>query len=135
MQALQPQRLRCRQIVPGDMAGLADLLAHGFPLIGHGAWVRGLDRLAAVAPVEGLPRFGYLLESEQAVVGVLLQVSSRRPDGRILSNLSSWYVEPAWRGHSTQLTAMATKLKHVTYLNASPAPHTWRIMQALGFKP
>ena len=30
---------------------------------------------------------------------------------------------------------MATKLKHVTYLNASPAPHTWRTLQAQGFKP
>ena len=25
--------------------------------------------------------------------------------------------------------------KHVIYLNASPAPHTWRTLTALGFKP
>jgi hypothetical protein len=30
---------------------------------------------------------------------------------------------------------MATKLKHVTYLNASPAPHTWKTLQAQGFEP
>ena len=30
---------------------------------------------------------------------------------------------------------MATKLKHVTYLNASPAPHTWCTLQAQGFVP
>ena len=67
-------------------------------------------------------------------VGVILLISSRarRP---IISNLSSWYVEPQWRTHSTLLISMATKLKHVTYLNASPAPHTWRTLQAQGFKP
>ena len=30
---------------------------------------------------------------------------------------------------------MATKHKHVTYLNASPAPHTWRTLEAQSFKP
>jgi hypothetical protein len=44
-------------------------------------------------------------------------------------------VEPQWRTHSTLLIAVATKLKHVTYLNASPAPHTWRTLQAQGFVP
>ena len=33
------------------------------------------------------------------------------------------------------LIAVATKLKHVTYLNASPAPHTWRTLEAQGFVP
>ncbi len=67
-----------------------------------------------------MPRFGYVLEGEQAIVGVLLLISSRRPDGRIVANLSSWYVEPAWRAHSTLLVSMTTKNKRVTYLNASP---------------
>jgi hypothetical protein len=32
------------------------------------------------------------------------------------------------------LTAVATKLKHVTYVNISPAPHTLDLMTALGFR-
>ena len=40
-----------------------------------------------------------------------------------------------WRTHSTLLVSLATKQKHVTYLNASPAPHTWRRWQAQGFRP
>ena len=70
-----------------------------------------------------MPRYGYMLDSRPGPVGALLLLSSRRGE-QIVSNLSSWYVEPEWRGHSTLLVSVATKLKHVTYLNASPAPHT-----------
>jgi hypothetical protein len=129
------QKVRCRQIAESDLGALADLLARGFSRSDRGDWVRGLARMAAMPPVDDLPRFGYVLEQEQNLVGVLLLISSRRPDGRVVANLSSWYVKPAWRSHSTQLVSMTTKNKQVTYLNASPAPHTWRILQALGFKP
>ena len=75
--------------------------------------------------IDGVPRYGYVLDNGFDIVGVILLISSRR-GGQIISNLSSWYVEPQWRTHSTLLISLATKLKHVTYLNASPAPHTWR---------
>jgi hypothetical protein len=128
------RNVRCRQITPGDLDALAELLTRGFPRTSRNSWAAGLARIAALPPVEGLPRFGYVLESAHGIVGVLLLICSARPD-RTVANLSSWYVEPAWRTHSTLLVAMATKLKHVTYLNASPAPHTWRTLQAQGFQP
>src|SRR3569833_724537 len=97
------QRVRCRQIADGDLPGLADLVARGVPRSSHAAWVRGFERLAALAPVPGMPRFGYALEGEPGIVGVLLWISSQLPAGRLVANLSSWYVEPAWRAHSTLL--------------------------------
>ena len=133
--APQAQRVRCRQIAEADLIGLAGFLAHGFPRSQLDDWHRGFKLIETLPPVEGMPRYGYVLESESGIVGVLLLISSRRPDGRIISNLSSWYVEPNWRTHSTLLVGMATKLKHVIYLNASPAPHTWRTLQAQGFHP
>lgn len=133
--APEAQRVRCRQIADSDLGGLAGFLARGFPRSQLGDWHRGFSRIAALPPVEGLPRYGYVLESDSHLVGALLLISSRRNDGRIIANLSSWYVEPNWRTHSTLLVAMATKLKHVIYLNASPAPHTWRTLQAQGFHP
>ena len=81
-----------------------------------------------------MPRYGYVLDGGFGPVGVILLISSQRGE-QIISNLSSWYVEPQWRTHSTLLISVATKLKHVTYLNASPAPHTWRTLQAQGFAP
>ena len=133
--APQPQRVRCRLIATSDLDALAGLLAHGFPRTDAQYWQQGFARLAALPQIEGMPRFGHVLESETGFVGVLLLISSQRPDGQIIANLSSWYVDPAWRANSTLLVAVATKRKDVIYLNASPAPHTWRTLAAQGFHP
>jgi len=132
--APQTQRVRCRQIAESDLGGLAGFLAHGFPRTGPDYWNAGFARLKTLPPVEGMPRFGYVLESESGIAGVLLLISSRRGT-RTIANLSSWYVEPNFRVHSTLLVGMATKQKDVIYLNASPAPHTWRTLQAQSFRP
>src|SRR5580658_9135070 len=104
----QTQKVRCRQIVPADFPALGDLLVRGFSRSNHDYWARGLARLAALPPVPDLPQLGYVLEADHGLVGVLLLIASRRPDGRIVANLSSWYVEPAWRAHSTLLVSMTT---------------------------
>lgn len=134
---VEPQQIagvRCRQITDSDLDGLADLLARGFPASRRSYWTQGFARWQHVPVVEGVPRYGYVLDGGAGPVGVILLISSKRGE-QIIANLSSWYVEPGWRTHSTLLIAMATKLKHVTYLNASPAPHTWRTLQAQGFVP
>ena len=132
---VEPQaRVRCRQITDNDLEGLADLLARGFPRTHREYWLQGFARWKRMPVIEGVPRFGYVLDAGLGPVGVLLLISSQR-GGQIIANLSSWYVDPAWRTHSTLLVSMATKLKHVTYLNASPAPHTWKTLQAQGFEP
>ena len=127
-------RVRCRQIADADLDALAGLLAEGFAHTGMDYWRRGFARAALLPPVEGMPRFGYALESEKGLVGALLLFSSRRGT-RIFANLSSWYVRPTHRAHAGMLVAMATKLRHVTYVNISPAPHTWQTLSAQGFKP
>jgi hypothetical protein len=128
------QRLQCRQIVESDLDALARLFMAGIPNHARDFWDTGLARVAALAPVEGMPRIGYALESEQGIVGALLTLSSRRGP-QIICNVSAWCVEPRYRAHSTLLTTMATKHKDVIYLNISPADHTLRIMEQLGWKP
>jgi hypothetical protein len=91
-----------------------------------------LARLETRGAPEGCPDFGYLLEADGSVVGALLLIFSQ-VGGQIRCNLSSWYVAPEHRAHAAILAAMATKLKHVTYLNTSPAPHTWPILKAQGY--
>jgi hypothetical protein len=132
--APQAARLRCRPIVESDLDTLADLLTKGFPTSSREYWTNGFARWRYLPHVEGMPRYGYVLDSGTALVGVLLLLSSQRGE-KIVANLSSWYVEPEWRSHSTLIVSVATKLKHVTYLNASPAPHTERTLNALGFTP
>ena len=56
---------------------------------------------------QGYPRFGYMLDHEGVPVGVLLLIYSLRDaDGEtaIHCNLSSWYVEPAFRNYAPMLT-------------------------------
>lgn len=130
----QISRVHCRPIAESDLNGLADLLTRGFPATRRSTWINGFARWQQMPTVEGVPRYGYLLDGGVGPVGVILLISSRR-GGQIIANLSSWYVEPQWRTHSTMLIGLATKLKHITYLNASPAAHTWRTLQTQGFTP
>jgi hypothetical protein len=129
--------IRCREIGVADLEGIAALLSSGFPGRSHDYWMRGLKRQAARKVPEGYPRFGYMLDHEGAPVGVLLLIYSAREENgetAIRCNLSSWYVEPAFRNYAPMLTNVAQRHKDVTYINVSPASWTWRIIEAQGFR-
>ena len=98
--------------------------------------MQGLRRQAGREAPDGYPRFGYMLDNDGRAVGVLLLLYSSRSGGgdvAIQCNLSSWYVDPAFRGYAPLLTKIAQRHKEVTYLNISPATWTWPIIEAQGF--
>ncbi len=128
--------IRCRQIGEDDNPAIVDLLTRGFPNRGHQFWVRALDQLAKRAPPPDLPKYGYLLEADGVLVGAILVICSTMRVGEALTprcNLSSWYVEPAYRAYAPLLVSHALRHKGVTYLNVSAAPNTWPIIEAQGF--
>jgi hypothetical protein len=130
--------IRCRPIGEADVAGVARLLSRGFPKRGPQFWFHALHRLAAHQPPAGLPKYGYLMESDGALVGAILLIFSavRTAGGDALTircNLSSWCVDPAYRAYAALLVAHAIRHRNVTYLNVSPAPHTRPIIEAQGF--
>jgi hypothetical protein len=128
--------IRCRQIGEADIAAVAALLGRGFPNRTRQFWTDALDRLARREPPPGFPKYGYLLESGDGPVGALLLICSTIPEGgRVATrcNLSSWYVEPAYRAYATLLVSQALGHKDITYTNVSAAPHTWPIIEAQGF--
>jgi len=129
-------RIRCRPIADGDLDALARLLKRGFGARRtHAFWQRVLAGLEARAVPAGMPRYGYLLENADVPVGAILLIFATTPGGDALrANVSSWYVEPAFRGYAALLVAQALKLKHVTYLNVSAVPHTWPILEAQGYQ-
>ena len=129
-------RIRCRQIGDADLDGLADLLKRGFGARRTRAfWRRLLACLRARSAPAELPRYGYLLENDGVPVGVILLIFSPTPgDGAMRANVSSWYVEPAFRGYAPLLVSQALKLKQVTYLNISAVAHTWPILEAQGYR-
>jgi hypothetical protein len=128
--------LRCRLIDKADIGGVASLLARGFPVHDRGFWLDAFAQLTRHEPPPGLPKYGYLLESGGVVVGAILLICSTVKAGDAViprCNLSSWYVEPAFRAYAPMLIAHALRHKDATYLNVSPAPHTLPIIEAQGF--
>jgi hypothetical protein len=135
MTAQRPM-IRCREIASDDLDAIADLLTHGFAGRARDYWMAGLRRQAVRDVPAGYPRFGYMLDHDGAPVGVLLLIYTDRSDAgasEIRCNLSSWYVEPAFRNYAPMLTKIAQRLKDVTYVNISPARWTWPIIEAQGF--
>lgn len=127
-------RIRCRMIAESDAPALAGLLTRGFPDRTHDYWRRALATLARRDAPEGYPRFGYMLEHDGAPVGVLLMIFTRFGDKQIRCNISSWYVDEPYRGYASLLIAAAVRHKDVTYVNISPATHTWQVIEAQGFR-
>ena len=136
MTALKPL-IRCREIGEADIDRIADLLTRGFEGRSRDDWMRGLRRQAARDVPQGYPRFGYMLDNDGMPVGVLLLMYSLRESGgetTVFCNLSSWYVEPAYRNYAPMLTKIAQRHGEVTYCNISPATWTWPIIEAQGFR-
>jgi hypothetical protein len=134
MLAVKP---RIREIAESDIEAIADLLTRGFVHRSREYWMRGLRRQGTRPLPPDTPRYGYLLENEGMPVGCLLLIySSKIFDGKIASccNVSSWYVDPAFRNYAAMFASMTQKRKDVTYFNVTPAQPTWPILETQGFK-
>lgn len=132
------KRVLCREICTNDADGVINLLMRGFlPSRGRNFWAN-VWRLLTERPVPaGVPRYGYLLESGGAPVGVILLIYTQIDDGatvRLQCNFSSWCVEPEFRPFATLLISRTLRRKDVTYFNVTPAPHTLAILKAQGFE-
>jgi len=136
-----PPGIRCRPIEDGDAQGIIALLTRGFaPRRTPQFWQEVISRLGRRAVPADAPRYGWLLESNRAPVGALLQIFSRMPagdgggeEGALRCSVSSWYVEPDFRSYAPLLVRQGLKRRDVTYLNTSPAPHTRPIAEAQGY--
>src|SRR5689334_11393816 len=131
-------KLKVRKIRESDLNAVARLLHQGFAFRSIDYWLRGLQRHAMRPRPANTPAFGYCLDNGGAPVGVILLLFSevRAGVGTIVRcNVSSWYVEPAFRAFSSMMVKIATRDKSVTYFNITPAPHTWSMVEAQGFSP
>ena len=130
-------KVRCREITADDLDAIADLLLRGFAGRTRDYWMQGLCRQAVRDVPPSFPRFGYMLDHGGAPVGVLLLIYSVRGSGTnrwICCNLSSWFVEDAFRSYAPMLAGVAQRHKDVLYLNISPAHTTWSMIEAQGFR-
>jgi hypothetical protein len=126
----------CREIATADFNEVLLVLGRGFPE-SRDYYVHVLDRLAKHATPLGFPKYGYVLVVDGAIVGVVLTIfSSMTVDGetRVRINPANWYVDPEYRGYAAMMTSRLRTYKQATYLNITPSPHTWPMLEALGYR-
>lgn len=129
-------KLKIREIADSDADSVIDLLTRGFSA-DRKYWEVGFSRLRTRMVPPDSPRYGFILEADERLVGVILAISSLqcvKDRYELFTNLSSWYVEPAFRSHAIQLFKRALANKRATYLNVSAATHIRPIIEAFGFK-
>jgi hypothetical protein len=134
----RPSQVGARPIKPSDQDAVAALLSKGFGFRRTRAfWQRVLNRLERRAVPDGMPQYGYLLESDGRAIGAILLIFSvpgtgADPDA-VRCSISSWYVEPAFRSYASLLASQALRHRNATYLNISPAANTMPTLTAQGY--
>lgn len=129
-------RIRSREIEQSDVPAVDALLTRGFRSRPARFWSELFNCLRDRETPPELPKYGYLLETDGgAVAGAILLIFSARPDHEagIRCNVSSWFVEPAFRSYASLLVSKALRHRSVTYVNITPAPHTLPILRAHGY--
>jgi hypothetical protein len=131
-----PLRVHCREIEAADIDRVANLLTNGFRKRTRRFWLGALARLTAHPSPPKYPKYGYLLECNHRLVGVLLliyAVTEFDNVRKIRCNVSSWYVEPDYRPYAGLLVSRALRHRHITYFNITPDPPTFPILEAQGY--
>ena len=120
-----------------DIDGAVDFLARGFPNRSPAYWRRGLARMRDRSTPDGYPRYGMMMTADDTIVGLVLVIFSHglRVDGErhIRANISSWCVDPAYRGYSSILLSPIFKMTNVTLFNISAVRATIETIEAQGF--
>ncbi|MDA1097712.1 MAG: hypothetical protein O2967_01910 [Proteobacteria bacterium] len=122
-----------REIADTDIAEVCALLAEGLRPSNE-FWRNAVHMLSRRPVVEGYARYGFCLDVDGRLEGVLLLLTAR-VDGIIRSNLSSWYVREPHRKFASFLYQRTIRTKGSVYLNLSPSPAALPIAKAFGFKP
>lgn len=125
------------KIIPidnGNRAAAVGLLAKGFPEKSEAFWARGVSLIGEHHERRHLGPIGQLLMKGDDAAGVLLTIRSRLPDtGRVIVNLSSWYVEPSCRWFAPRMLQMASSDENELFTDLTASPEASKLNERLGF--
>ena len=99
-------------------------------------WLNVFARLSRRTPPDGFPKYGYVLENNGKLVGLILYIYSiiwENGSASIRCNGSTVCTDPEFRFYAPLLYSRAHVDKSVTVLNITAAKHTYRMIEALGF--
>jgi hypothetical protein len=135
MPGAKGNHLRSREIADSDVETLAKFLGRGLGYTGE-YFLGVLHRLAEHPTPTGFPRYGYLLESDERIVGAILLIFSKvwlNDAPTVRCHVTSWCVEPEFRPYATLFFSKALRHNNVTYINTSARPDSRPIVKAQGF--
>jgi acetoacetyl-CoA synthetase len=116
-----------------DRETIYRLLEAGFPRIRNPAlWQRLFDYPWSRRP----PTDGFVLVADQTIVGFLGTFYAARVirDKRdVVCNLTSWYIDPAYRGWGAAMLSAVLEHDDFTYTALTPAPLPKALFKAMGF--
>jgi len=136
--------IKVRLITDADIPASINLLTRGY---GQGSthglirprsfWEHIFSCLSYRAlPAGELPRYGFVIDSDGELVGILLLIfSTIRDNGKdtLRCNGFGLYVDPAFRLCTPLLIRKASNFKDATVLNLTPGAHTFRMIEALSY--
>ncbi|SIO34354.1 hypothetical protein SAMN05443247_04184 [Bradyrhizobium erythrophlei] len=138
-------RIKVRLITDADIPAAINLLTRGYgpggaepgPARPRSFWEHIFSYLR-LRPLHAgeLPRFGYVIDSDGELVGILLLIFStiwENGKAKIRCGGSGLYVDPAFRMYAPLLIRKASSIRDATILNLTPAEHTFRIIEALSY--
>ena len=125
--------VQLREIGEADVAEAGALLAEGFPQRPPAYWRAALDKLSRRPAVEGCTRYGYVIDIDGVLEGIILLLSARL-DCVVRSDLASWYVRRPHRKHARPLYEKCLESQAAVHINLSPTPAALRTALACGFE-
>lgn len=142
--AVAPSQVKIRLITEADIPAAIDLLTRGYGISRASGTVRPRSFWEQVfsclsrrpLPIGDFPRYGYVIDSEGKLVGIMLLIFStiwENGKARIRCGGSGVYVDPTFRLYASLLLKKAFDYKDATVLNLTPAEHTFAMIEILGF--
>lgn len=131
-----PTGMRCREIDAADFAPVATFLADhlGYP---KSYFLGLLDVLRKHDTPLGYPKYGYILEKSEQIIGsiVLIYSNIETTNGiKVRCQPTCWCSDPKYSAYSTLLSKVAMKRNEdVSYINISVRRSAQAVIEAEGF--
>lgn len=125
-------RIHSREIVNSDLDQVAWLFtkALGFS---KRYFSQILETMTHISTPIGFPKYGYVLISDDVIVGAILMIFTTIGSGAVRCHVTTWVVDPAYRPYAALFFSKALRYKDVTYLNILANPRSLPFIKLQGF--
>jgi hypothetical protein len=124
--------IHSREIVKSDLGQVASLLAKALRFSKE-YFSKILETITDLSTPTGFPKYGFVLLSDDVIVGAILMIFTTIRSGAVRCHVTSWAVDPPYRSYAALFFSKALKYKDVTYLNIQANPRSFPFIELQGF--